>query len=169
MDTIWRIVVVLKIQLMNSDLVVSISLFGSHLISKMFSCSEFHGMWRKNVIFSSISYLLILCEWVFHLHVCLCTMCPRCSLRSEEDVESPGAQVTDSHELPSGCWESNLGLCKSISSRGLFIAWISRDLYVENATQSCWHLTPINNFMTWLIFAISILEMILQRNGWRWI
>lgn len=126
----------------------------------------------KNVTFFSILYLFILCEWVFHLHVCLCTMCPRRPWRSEEGVASPGAQVTESYELPSGCWEANLGPLQGYQLSRLqmllFIAWITQDFYVENATQSCWYLIPINNFMTWLIFAISILEMILQRNGWRW-
>ena len=29
-------------------------------------------------------------------------------LESREDIRSPGTEVTDGHELPSGCWELNL-------------------------------------------------------------
>lgn len=39
-----------------------------------------------------VFFLIILCELVFFLHVCLC-----------EGVESPGAGVTDSWELLHGC------------------------------------------------------------------
>ena len=38
-------------------------------------------------------------------HVCLCTALRR----PEEGVRSSRAGVTDSCELPSGCWELNLG------------------------------------------------------------
>lgn len=43
---------------------------------------------------------------VHYTHAC-------CLRRSGEDVGSPGIGVTDSCELPAGCWESNAGLCKS--------------------------------------------------------
>ena len=52
--------------------------------------------------------------WVFCLHVCVCTVCPQ---RSDESIRFPGTGVTDSCELPCGCWESNPGPLQEQSVR----------------------------------------------------
>jgi hypothetical protein len=38
----------------------------------------------------------------------VCHMCAWCSQRPEEGIRSPGTEVTDSCELPRGCWDFNL-------------------------------------------------------------
>ena len=35
-----------------------------------------------------------------------------CPLRPDEGIGSPGTRVTDSCELPHGCWKSNMGSLK---------------------------------------------------------
>jgi hypothetical protein len=42
------------------------------------------------------------------LHVWLCTTCMQCLQKPEGGARSLGTEVTDSCELPSGCWESSL-------------------------------------------------------------
>lgn len=173
MGTIWCIVVVLKIQLMNSDLVVSVFLFGlpSHF-ENLYLFRISRDVNEKRYFLFNFVFIYFMWMSVSPAHVSVHHVSQVPLKGQKRVVASPGAQVTESYELPSGCWEANLGPLQGYQlSRPqmlLFIAWITQDLYVENATQSCWYLIPINNFMTWLIFAISILEMILQRNGWRW-
>jgi hypothetical protein len=51
----------------------------------------------------SIYLLFILCVWVFHLHVCLCTACvPRVDGPPQRVLGSSGAGVAGSHHVGSG-------------------------------------------------------------------
>jgi hypothetical protein len=47
---------------------------------------------NKNLVLKKKSRFvsLLLCEWVFCLHVCLWTECLECPQRPEESVETPG-------------------------------------------------------------------------------
>lgn len=58
---------------------------GLLIFSYIIKVGFFYSIWR----FFLFKYYLILCVWVFHLHVCLCTMCMPCSLRVQERASNP--------------------------------------------------------------------------------
>lgn len=77
-------------------------------------------------------------ELVFCLHVCLC-----------EGVGSPGSGVTDSSEVPCGCWKLNQGSLLLISkpSPCLFVCLFVFLLITEDSAPSC---SKMMNCLMWL-------------------
>ena len=52
---------------------------------------------------------LILCVWVFGLHVCLCTIFMLKPTEVRREIRSPGTRSTDGCEPPHGYWDSSPG------------------------------------------------------------
>ena len=55
-----------------------------------------HVLQSAQILFCNDWFILILCTLLFFLHICL-----------HEGVRSAGTGVTESWELPCGCWELN--------------------------------------------------------------
>lgn len=82
------------------------------------SCHDFPQLWTKSykakwTLSSPSSWgevwraflFLILCAWLFCLHIRLCTMCVQQPQKPEEGVESPGTEVTEGCHPHYGYWE----------------------------------------------------------------
>lgn len=87
-----------------------------------------HASFRGRIIlFLLLLLLLLLLDFYFQIYLVYCFTCINvlpvymwvyrvhawCPQRSENGVGSPGTKVTDSCEVPYGCWELTHVLCKS--------------------------------------------------------
>ena len=77
----------------------------SFSINPRAACPD-HLLWKVHTIL----FIILLCIWVFWLHVCLCTMFVpstyECQQRALEPLE---LEFSEGGKRPCGCWEANLG------------------------------------------------------------
>ena len=80
----------------------------------------FHPSVHGDIFFIRLIFYRFISMYVYFMCMSVIPACMQCTQRLEEGIISPRTGVIGGCELPCGCWELNLGPCKT-SQRFFFV------------------------------------------------